>query len=60
MIFERRRKKSPLETYRSSIVDTAQPPERPYQDDSNVIMKCSMTTPKQTVHTIRAMTQKEN
>ena len=37
-------------------MDTAQPPERPYQDDYNVNVKCSMTKPKQTVHTIRAMT----
>jgi hypothetical protein len=56
MIFERRRKKNPLETYRSSIMDTTQPLERPYQDDSNVIVKCSMTTLKQIVRTIRVMT----
>jgi hypothetical protein len=49
-IYRTRKKKSSIETYHRSVVDIVQPQERAYRDNSNIIAKGSMATPKEVAH----------
>ena len=57
-MLERRRKKSQSETYRRSVMNTAQPLKYIYRDGSNVITKGYMSTIKEVARAIRATNQK--
>jgi len=57
-MLERKRKKSQSETYRRSVMNTAQPLKNIYQDGSNVITKGYMSTIKEAARFIRATNQK--
>jgi hypothetical protein len=57
-MLERRRKKSQSETYRRSVMNTAQPLKNIYRDGSNVITKGYMSTIKEVARAIKATNQK--
>jgi hypothetical protein len=55
-----KRKKSTLEIHHRFVVGTVSPLERAHRDDFNISAKGCKTTPKETAHTIKVMTQKAN
>jgi hypothetical protein len=46
----KKKKKSSIKTYHRSVVDIVQPQERAYRDNSNIIAKGSIATPKEVAH----------